>query len=184
MTRAKDPRPRELAAVVTYLGMEAKPHTVSPAAPLMKTALLKCEEPPVHFYRYLYDAIGRRYFWVERRLWSDQKVKAHLAGEALALYALYLGGVPAGMAELDFREPGIAQLAYFGLMPEFTGRHIGPWFLHQVIDICWSAPIDRLLVNTCTLDHKKALVTYQRAGFVAYARTERSVLVPPDFPAS
>lgn len=183
MTRAKDTRPRELAAIVTYLGMEAKSNAASPSAPLLKAALLKCDDPPVHFYRYLYDAIGRRYFWVERRLWSDEKLKTHLAEESLALYALYLGGVPAGMAELDFREPGIAQLAYFGLIPEFTGRRVGPWFLHQVIEICWAKPITRLLVNTCTLDHKKALVTYQRAGFVAYARTERAVLVPPDFPA-
>jgi GNAT superfamily N-acetyltransferase len=184
MIRTKDTRPRELDATVTYLGMEAKPKTISPPAPLLKTALLKCENPPVHFYRYVYDAVGRRYFWVERRLWSDEKLRAHLAEDALAFYALYLGGVPAGMAELDFREPGVGQIAYFGLIPEFTGRRIGPWFLHQVIEICWAAPIKRLLVNTCTLDHKKALVTYQRAGFVAYARTERVVLVPPDFPAN
>jgi hypothetical protein len=54
--------------------------------------------------------------------------------------------------------------------------------LHQVIEICWDANIRRLLVNTCTLDHRKALVTYQRSGFVAYARSERIVLVPADYP--
>jgi GNAT superfamily N-acetyltransferase len=184
MKKGKDTRPRELAATVTYLGMEAKPKAAPPPAPLLKTAILKSENPPVHFYRYLYDTIGQRYFWVERRLWSDDRLRAFLAEEKLALYALYLGGVPAGMAELDFREPGIGQIAYFGLMPEFTGRRIGPWFLHQTIEICWAAPIKRLLVNTCTLDHKKALVTYQRAGFLAYARAERIVLVPPDFPGN
>jgi len=26
----------------------------------------------VHFYRYLYDAVGRDYLWVERRHWNDQ----------------------------------------------------------------------------------------------------------------
>ncbi|HXJ02503.1 MAG TPA: GNAT family N-acetyltransferase [Micropepsaceae bacterium] len=175
-------RPHELPATVTYLAMEAKPKASQPPAPLLKAALLKCENPPVHFYRYLYDVIGRRYFWVERRLWNDDKLNAHLSEHLLALYVLYLGGVPAGMAELDFREPGVAQIAYFGLTPEFTGRRIGPWFLHQVIEICWAGTTKRVLVNTCTLDHKKALVTYQRAGFVAYARSQRIVLVPPDFP--
>jgi hypothetical protein len=41
-----------------------------------------------------------------------------------------------------------------------------------------------VILNTCTLDHRKALATYQRAGFVVYARSERVVLVPPNFPAS
>jgi GNAT superfamily N-acetyltransferase len=183
MKKTRDKRPRQMSATVTYLGMEAKPKGPLPPAPLLKMAIFKCENPPVHFYRYLYDTIGERYFWVDRRQWSDDKLKAHLALETTVLYALYLGGVPAGMAELDFREPNIAQIAYFGLLPEFTGRRIGPWFLHQIIETCWSAPVTRVLVNTCTLDHKKALVTYQRAGFTAYARSERVVMVPPDFPA-
>ena len=153
-----------------------------PPPPLLRTALLKSEHPPVHFYRYLYDAIGRPYFWVERRLWSDDQLGVHLKNEKIALYVLYIGGVPAGMAELDFREKGTANIAYFGMTPEFTGRRIGPWLLHQTIELAWAEPIEKLLVNTCTLDHKKALPTYQRAGFVPYARAERVVVVPPDFP--
>jgi GNAT superfamily N-acetyltransferase len=181
MSRRKDMQPRELTATVTYLGMETPPKGAPPPPPLLKTAILKCDKPPAHFYRYLYDVIGRPYFWIERRLWSDDKLNSFLLQEKLALYVLYLGGVPGGMAELDFREPGLAQINYFGLIPEFTGRGIGAWFLHQTIELCWSEPIKRLLVNTCTLDHRRALATYQRAGFVPYARAERIVVVPPDF---
>ena len=184
MKRGKDRRPRELAATVTYLAMEAKPKGPPPPAPLLKTAILKCENPPVHYYRYLYDTIGEPYFWVERRLWSKDRLAAHLADPKIVVYALYLAGVPAGMVEFDFREKGVGQVGYFGLMPEFTGRRIGPWFLHQAVELAWDEPINRLILNTCTLDHKKALVTYQRAGFVAYARSERIVLIPPDFPGS
>ncbi len=173
---------RELSATVTYLAMESRPSASPPPQPLIKSALLKCENPPVHFYRYLYDAVGRPWYWIERRLWTDDKLRSHLAQEKIALYALYLGGVPGGMAELDFRERNIGQLSYFGLTPEFIGRRIGPWFLHQIVELSWTEPISRLLVNTCTLDYKKALVTYQRAGFVAYARTERTVAVPRDYP--
>jgi hypothetical protein len=66
MTKHKDNRPRELPAVVTYLGMEARPKGPPPPPPLLKTAILKCEHIPVHFYRYLYETIGQPYFWVER----------------------------------------------------------------------------------------------------------------------
>jgi GNAT superfamily N-acetyltransferase len=175
-------RTRELSATVTYLAMESRPKGPPPPPPLMKAALLRCENPPVHFYRYLYNTVGGPWYWIERRMWPDERLREHLANEKVSVYALYIGGVPGGMAELDFRERNIGQLSYFGLIPEFVGRRIGPWFLYQVVELCWAEPISRLLVNTCTLDHKKALVTYQRAGFVAYARTDRTIVLPRDFP--
>lgn len=174
---------RSYPTTVTYLAMEARPGLQQPPPrPMLKTALLKAESPPVHFYRYLYDTIGRDYVWVERRAWSDEKLASMLNDEKVVLYVLYANGVPAGMAEFDFREAEVGQIAYFGLMPEFVGRRIGPWLLHQAIEIAWAEPIKRLLVNTCTLDHRKALATYQRAGFVPYARGEKTVIAPPGFP--
>jgi GNAT superfamily N-acetyltransferase len=175
-------RGREIPVTVTYLAMEVRPSALPPPSPLLKTAILRCDHPPVHFYRYLYAVIGERYFWVERLTWKDDDLSAMLKNEKVALYVLYVGGVPAGMADLDFRESGLGQIAYFGLTPEFTGRRIGPWFLHQVVELCWAQPIKRLTVNTCTLDHKKALATYQRAGFTPYARSERAVAIPAGFP--
>src|SRR5258707_1293489 len=115
MMKQRDTRPRELPAVVTYLGMEARPKGTPPPPPLLKTAILKCEHPPVHFYRYLYDTIGRPYFWVERRLWSDDKLKTFLANDKIQIYVLYVGGAPAGMAELRFCGTRIRQIHHFGL---------------------------------------------------------------------
>ena len=66
--------------------------------------------------------------------------------------------------------PPAVNLAYFGLMPEYTGRGIGPFFLDQILRQAWTpappAPQpERMTVNTCNLDHPKALSIYQRAGF-------------------
>ena len=181
MSDAAPGNDRMVTATVTYLAMEAKPGGNPPPRPfLKKVAILQAETPAVHFYRYLYDAIGRDYLWVERRGMSDDDLRKVLESENFALYVLYIAGVPAGMAELDFPEDGVGQIAYFGLMPEFIGRRIGPWFLHQAIELAWTAPIARLRVNTCTLDHKKALPIYQRAGFVPYARGEKTIRVPPE----
>jgi ribosomal protein S18 acetylase RimI-like enzyme len=170
---------RTVTAIVTYLSTEAMLPGAPPPRPMLKTALLRAVEPPVHFYRYLYDVVGRPYLWTERRAWSDEDLAAHLMRGSLELYVLYIAGVPAGFAELDFGEDGICQLAYFGLTPDFTGRRTGPWLLHQAIELAWSQPIKKLLVSTCTLDHKKALSTYQRAGFSVYARGEKTITVPP-----
>lgn len=52
------------------------------------------------------------------------------------------------MAELDFRADGVANIAYFGLTPEATGKRLGYFFLYQKACAsawaqpiwCWSAP--------------------------------------------
>jgi GNAT superfamily N-acetyltransferase len=175
---------RTVTATVTFLAMDARPGGHPPPRPLLKsTAILHAQNPPLHFYRYLYGTIGRDYLWVERRVMDDETLRALIESEGFALYVLYIGGVPAGMAELEFLENGQAQLAYFGLTPDFIGRRIGPWFLHEAVELAWTQPIARLLVNTCTLDHKKALATYQRAGFIPYARGEKTIAVPPELDA-
>jgi GNAT superfamily N-acetyltransferase len=64
-------------------------------------------------------------------------------------------------------------------VPEYVGRGLGWFFLHQAIALAWVKPIMRPLVNTCTLDHARALPLYQKSGFVPYAREQRYVEPPP-----
>src|SRR2546423_12813629 len=123
---------RELSAPVTYLAMESRPKSSPPAPPLVRAALLKCENPPVHFYRYLYNTVGAPWYWIERRMWSDERLREHLANEKVALYALYIGGVPGGMAELGFPERKIAQLSHFRLMAGIICPPIRPGVLPQI----------------------------------------------------
>jgi len=163
---------------VTFLKMDARPHALAPPQPKGKIALLRAENPPVHFYRYLYNTIGDAYLWVDRRKLSDDELAAIIQHPLVELYVLYVDGCPAGMAELEFREGVAGQVAYFGLVPDFVGRHLGYYFLYQAVSIAWSKPIATLLINTCTLDHPRALPLYQRIGFVPYSREERYIELP------
>src|ERR1043166_3988895 len=63
-------------------------------------------------------------------------------------------------------------------MPEAVGRGLGFFFLNQSIALAWANPISKLLVNTCTLDHPRALPLYQRAGFEPYPREDRYSELP------
>jgi GNAT superfamily N-acetyltransferase len=170
--------PVRVPTVVTFLEMPHYPSALPPPQPKSKAAILKAEKPPVHFYRYLYDTIGRDYKWVDRKKTSDATLVEILRDPLVELFVLYADGCPAGMAELDFRLEGIGQLAYFGLLPEFVGRRLSYFFLYHATLIAWSRPITKLLVNTCTLDHPRALPLYQRMGFVPYAREDRFIEMP------
>jgi GNAT superfamily N-acetyltransferase len=166
---------KRIPTVVTFLEMTAKPSAIPPPQPKGKIAILKAENPPVHFYRYLYDTIGDAFKWVDRRKLGPADLAEIVQNPRNELYVLYVEGCPAGMAELDMRDPATGQLAYFGLMPDYLGRRLGFFFLYHSCMNAWARPISKLLVNTCTLDHPRALPLYQRIGFAPYAREERYI---------
>ncbi|WP_165793732.1 GNAT family N-acetyltransferase [Hyphococcus luteus] len=160
-------RQDRIAVTITYLELTARTPLppLSPPGQKMKLALMRAENPPVHFYRYLYDLVGAPYNWVSRRKIGDEELAAIIQDEDVYLYVLYAGGVPAGMAEIDARDRRVHELKFFGLTPDFTGRGLGRYFLANVIDLAWSHGPETLRLETCTLDHPAALPLYQRLGF-------------------
>lgn len=160
----------ELAVTVTQLEMTSKPLRTPPPPPLARHLLMRAEPATVSFYRYLYDTVGANWLWIERREWDDERLADRLSDERTDVYVLYVDGVPAGFGELFQDGADTTDLAYFGLLPDFIGRRLGPFLLWSLIDLAWARPIRRFTVDTCTLDHPKALAHYQRAGFVPYAQ--------------
>lgn len=159
---------------ITWLEMLEPPRSAPLQPPLPGTEIVRALAPAPHFYRYLYDTIGAAWLWSRRRLMGDDELAAIIKAETTDLRVLWVHGVPAGYVELDFSEHPDVNLAYFGLMPEFTGRHLGPWLLDWAIRHAFAKGATRLHLNTCDLDHPKALATYEAAGFQAYDRTESS----------
>jgi GNAT superfamily N-acetyltransferase len=156
--------------VITYLEMHERPTAPHIPAPFAKLALMRAEACTISFYRYLYETVGTPWLWYERRLLGDDALLAEIGKPTTEIFVLYVGGIPAGYFELDAAAARETELRYFGLIPEFIGRRLGPFLLQAAIDQAWLRPIQRLWVHTRTFDHPKALGLYQRAGFVVYAR--------------
>jgi ribosomal protein S18 acetylase RimI-like enzyme len=156
--------------VITYLEMTEKPGRPPHPAPLAKLALLRAERCTVSFYRYLYNTVGEPWIWYLRRLWSDDKLRDHLARPEIEVFVLFAAGVPAGYYELERAGNGETELCYFGLIPDFIGKCLGLYFLQAAVDNGWLGATRRLWVHTSTFDHPRALGLYQRAGFRVYGR--------------
>jgi ribosomal protein S18 acetylase RimI-like enzyme len=178
-----DTVPRLLEVTITYLDMTSPPRRAPKPPPHIGTpvGLQRVHAPTVSYYRYLQHTVGDPWLWWERRTLSDAAVAEIIQDSAVELYVLTVGAVPAGFVELDFRAmPGSAEIAYFGLLPDFIGRGLGPYLLDWAIDCAWNrdpAP-GKLAVNTCTLDHPSALGGYQRAGFEVVGRETKKVPDP------
>jgi len=160
----------KLADTITYLEMPQKPARPPVPIPAAKLALIRAERCTVSFYRYLYDAVGERWLWFERRLWSDERLAERLARRDVEIYVLHAWGSPAGYFELERSLEDGTELSYFGLTPEFIGRGFGAWFLNTAIDTAWLTAPRRVWVHTCTFDHPRALGLYQKCGFKVYRR--------------
>jgi ribosomal protein S18 acetylase RimI-like enzyme len=171
--------PATIDYTITFLEMTQRPTVPAPHPPSgLSIALLRAVEPSVRFYRFLYDGVGEPWIWWERRQMSDAALAAVVTDPAVEVYVLYVEGTPAGYAEVDRRDPKAVDLAYFGLLPEFTGKGLGPYLLSAALDIAWSSDPERVTVNTCTLDHPKALPLYQRFGFQPIRQERRSIRDP------
>ncbi len=168
----------DLTYTVTYLEMAARPTRPSAPRPALPVTLLRCDSPSVRFYRYLYASVGDAWIWFERRLMPTEDLAAILEHPGVSIHVLYLAGEPVGYFELDRSEQPGFDLAYFGLVPEATGKRLGPWLLDQAIHQAFDEGAALLRVNTCTLDSPKALPMYQRAGFVPVRQVERTIPNP------
>ena len=172
---AKRPPRKKLKQVITTMEMREPQHRPAPLSLHTKVALLRAEQPTVSFYRYLYNTIGERAFWCERRRLDDDAIAALLADPEIEIYVLYVGGVPAGFAELDLGEADEIELAYFGLIPEFLNHGLADYLLGWVVDEAWRRGPNRLWLETTNFEHPTVLAAYQKAGFLPVGQETQQI---------
>jgi len=62
----------------------------------------------------------------------------------------------------------------FGLIAQMDDR-ASHWLVRTAVLTAWSRPgLERLCVNTCSLDHPRALANYQKSGFEVVAQESQS----------
>lgn len=159
---------RKIDVTITYLEQTARPILPTPVRPPGKIAIMRAENPPVAFYRYLYRLIGDPHYWMSRRRLGDAELAQIICDPKVYVFVLYVGGVPAGMGEIDLRTDEAAELKFFGVAPGYHGKGLGRFFLTHVIDLAWSLGPKKLRLETCTLDHPAALPLYQKLGFTVF----------------
>jgi GNAT superfamily N-acetyltransferase len=156
--------PGKTAAVVTSLEMLARPR-LREAPTQLDLRLERATHPAIQWYRELYRRVGEDWLWFSRLTLDDEALRAILDDPLVEVYALRHAGEEAGLLELDFRDPGLCELAFFGLVPALIGSGAGRWLMNRAVDLAWSRPIGRFWVHTCTCDHPGAVRFYMRSGF-------------------
>lgn len=168
----------EVEMDVFYLEMTAPPKRGGIRPEPEGFALVRVAQPiPIHYYRYLYETVGDRW-WFERTLLTDTELSKAVHHPAVELYVPHLHGAPAGMVELDFSCLPDVELVMFGVMPEHIGKGFGGFLLDWAVTAAFARGAGRLWLHTCSFDHPSALPVYQRAGFRHYQTVTERVTQP------
>lgn len=162
---------------VTFLEMAAVPAGAPEEAP-PGFCVRFAGDAGVKEFQALYDGVGAGYHWTDLHQWPAAELRAYVLHPETEIHLIEgPGGAVAGFFQLDFRRQasdGVAEIAFFGLLPDSCGRGIGRWALDQAVRTAWRGGVGRVDVNTCTLDHPAALALYLRAGFHAVRQEKRT----------
>ncbi len=167
---------RLLTARITHLEMTARParRVASPTG--LQLAVMRAVAMPLHFYRYLYEQVGRPHHWQLRRKMKDAALASVIHSKSTEIEVLYANGSPAGFFEIDLsRLPYQAEIEYFGLVPEFQGRGLARFFLSCAIYSAWAHDPKKVVIQTNSLDSPRALQLYQKMGFAPVAWSEEQI---------
>ena len=159
----------QVGAVVTYLEMTERPLLRPLPASALRIEHWKTVDPAK--YRTLFKRIGAPWLWYSRLAMEDATLREKIADVHAVVDP---AGIEVGIVELDFRKPGECLIAFLGLVPELAGKGHGDWLFARTLALAWRKDVERVIVNTCTLDHPAALKAYMKAGFKAYKRAFES----------
>lgn len=166
----------KIATVVTHLEMRARPELR--AVPDMPGwALRRVKMPSLDWYRAMFRDVGENWLWFSRAAMADAELSEVLAHPDIGFWTLFKNGHDAALLELNFSAADACELAFFGLSSELIGTGAGRRLMNAALEIAWSRPIERMTVQTCTLDSPQALPFYMRSGFVPVLQ---EVQIAPD----
>ena len=121
---------------------------------------------PVTYQRFmdLYKKVGEAYGWTDRLYLEEAALEALINHKDTHLYLLMVNGKEVGFTEMRLYKDFV-ELQYFGLFTTEIGQGFGPPLLQLSIEKAWSWGKASLHLNTCDLDHPKALGLYKKMGF-------------------
>ena len=124
---------------------------------------------PLADYRALYRAVGDPHHWTSRIL-PDDLLARELYNGSTRIFLLSRGNQAAGWFEIEMRRTiKEARIVHLAVLASFRGKHLAGYLLDHAIRAAFESGIQRLTIETNTLDHPAALPLYQRRGFRIYA---------------
>ena len=162
----------------TYLEMTDRSELIPAKRPSVEIEVKQAEIPSPELNRFFYTTIGGDWYWIDRVPWTYEQWMTYLTRPGHETWVAYVRGTPVGYFELDGESAGHIELAYFGILPQFTGQGIGGYLLTVAVNRAWEKNPARVWLHTSSFDHPQALKHYLARGF----RVVKSETCPKELP--
>lgn len=166
-----------LQTIVTHLAMDS-PLRAPAAQPVWPRGVSFAKEPDISLadYRTLYDLVGRKWHWVNRRNLSDRQLSALIHHPATEIYVLRREDVAIGYVEMNYKLFPQVEIVFVGLVEDEIGHGLGRMMVDATLNSIKERAPRRVIIQTCTLDHPSALKLYQSVGFTTYNRKQVEII--------
>jgi GNAT superfamily N-acetyltransferase len=106
--------------------------------PPSELQLVRWQNPALEKYQALFRRVGEPWLWCSRLMLSDAELAAIIEDPDVMIWAVSdRRGIEVGILELDFREAGQCEIAFFGLIPALNGKGHGKWLMAMALQLGW-----------------------------------------------
>jgi len=168
----------EIAAVVSYL--ECRPIPAPEAEVLARSgvSLQRQTDMSCADYRALFLNVGQDWLWFSRLRIGESALSDIIHNPQTELHTLHDESDECiGFLELNCTALPAVHISFLGVLPEKTGQGIGTFLMAHAFRLSHVHGADHLKVQTCTLDHPKALAFYRKMGFEV---RKQAIEISPD----
>ena len=132
-------------------------------------------------YLGLYTKVGAPWGWFDRRLLRENELAIILQQPHRQFAVFEIGDAAVGFGELCQHEDSV-EIAYFGLIPEATGRGLGKTLFREVVARATALAVGQTVwLTTCSWDSPAARPFYSRMGFKEVREETIQQRVPDGF---
>ena len=157
---------------VTHLKMTSASELRPVHTPIAGFEVRQSKVPCPELSRFFYATVGGDWLWTDRLQWTYAQWKEWVSSPGYECWIGYLNDTPSGYFELQGMGSPEVELAFFGLLPQFTGHGLGRVLLTRALERAWSGTPQKVWLHTSSFDHPVALKNYLARGFrVAFTET-------------
>ncbi|CAN5672651.1 GNAT family N-acetyltransferase [soil metagenome] len=103
--------------------------------------------------------------WASRLGWNDEELEARFRDPRVQLMIAYQEGKAIGHVELEFLEDGVAEIAYFGVLPAARGHGLGRALLSHGLQRAFANDEVELVLARAHDDERPACHAIEQVGF-------------------
>ena len=130
-------------------------------------------------YKKIYNDVGKKYSWLGRLNINDNELKKIIHDPKVEIHIMKKNEKNIGFFELDYRNDYLKEkevrIVHFGLVHDYIAKGYGLELMNNAITRISALGINKIILQTNSLDHNRALPFYEKYGFKVFAEETKNI---------